>query len=74
MTYRKLRIAWSVACGIVAVLLCVLWVRSHWRHDSLAVAVSRSTLLVVGSDRGALKLGRGHNFPGALDGHWESAF
>lgn len=28
--YRKLRIAWSVAWGVVAVLLCVLWVRSYW--------------------------------------------
>jgi hypothetical protein len=34
MTYRKLRIAWSVACGIVAVLLCVLWVRSYWYQDA----------------------------------------
>ena len=30
MTYRKLRIAWSVAWGITGVLLCVLWVRSYW--------------------------------------------
>lgn len=29
MRYRKLRIAWSVAWGVVAVLLCVLWVRSY---------------------------------------------
>ena len=30
---RKLRIAWSVCWGVVAVLLCVLWVRSYWRSD-----------------------------------------
>jgi hypothetical protein len=35
MKYRKLRIAWSVAWGVVAVLLCVLWVRSYWRGDVL---------------------------------------
>jgi hypothetical protein len=29
MKYRKLRIAWSVAWGVVAVLLCMLWVRSY---------------------------------------------
>ena len=29
MKFRKLRIAWSVAWGVVAVLLCVLWVRSY---------------------------------------------
>jgi hypothetical protein len=33
MKYRKMRIAWSVAWGVVAVLLCVLWVRSYWRLD-----------------------------------------
>ena len=30
MKCRKLRIAWSVALGLIAVLLCVLWVRSYW--------------------------------------------
>jgi hypothetical protein len=30
MGYRKLRIAWSVACGIVCLLLILLWVRSYW--------------------------------------------
>ena len=29
MKHRKLRIAWSVAWGIVAVLLCMLWARSY---------------------------------------------
>jgi len=33
MAYRKLRITWSVAWGMVAVLLCVLWVRSYWWMD-----------------------------------------
>jgi hypothetical protein len=32
---RKLRIAWSVGCGIVAVLLIGLWVRSQNRQDRL---------------------------------------
>ena len=34
MKYRKLRIAWSVAWGVVAVLLCVLWARSGQRMDN----------------------------------------
>jgi hypothetical protein len=33
MKYRKLRIAWSVAWGVVAVLVCVLWVRSYYWYD-----------------------------------------
>jgi hypothetical protein len=35
--YRKLRIAWSVAWGVVAVLLIALWVRSYWWDDMLKV-------------------------------------
>jgi hypothetical protein len=33
MRFRKLQIAWSVSWGVVAVLLCALWVRSYWRDD-----------------------------------------
>ena len=33
MKHRKLRIAWSVVWGVVAVLLVVLWVRSAGRLD-----------------------------------------
>jgi len=34
MKHRKLRIAWSVACGILCLLLIVLWVRSYTVRDS----------------------------------------
>ena len=40
MKYRKLRIAWSVAWGVVAVLLCVLWVRSYWWAERFCLAKS----------------------------------
>jgi hypothetical protein len=33
--FRKLRIAWSVGWGVVAVLLCVLWVRSYWQVEHI---------------------------------------
>jgi hypothetical protein len=33
MKYRKLRIAWSVAWGVVAVLSILLWIRSNWYQD-----------------------------------------
>ncbi len=36
MKYRKLRIAWSVVWGVVAVLLIVLWVRSYWKLDGVS--------------------------------------
>jgi hypothetical protein len=35
MEYRKLRIAWSVAWGILCLLLIVLWVRSYWVWEDL---------------------------------------
>jgi hypothetical protein len=35
MRFRKLRIAWSVACAIACVLLIVLWVRSYWWDDGI---------------------------------------
>ena len=40
MKYRKLRIAWSVAWGLLAVLLFVLWVRSYWWSEYVAVPVT----------------------------------
>ena len=33
MSYRKLRMVWSVGCGIACLLLIVLWVRSYWWYD-----------------------------------------
>jgi hypothetical protein len=40
MKYRKLRIAWSVIWGVVAVLLCVLWVRSYWSVAAVYCVIS----------------------------------
>jgi hypothetical protein len=34
MKHRKLRIAWSVAWGVVTVLLVTLWVQSYWQFNS----------------------------------------
>jgi hypothetical protein len=34
MKHRKLRIAWSVVWGVLAVLLVALWVRSYWWFDA----------------------------------------
>ena len=42
MKYRKLRIAWSVAWGVVAVLLCVMWARSYWRLEQLSTQPSNT--------------------------------
>jgi hypothetical protein len=40
MKHRNLRIAWSVAWGVVAVLLVVLWVRSRGRLEVIDIPIS----------------------------------
>jgi hypothetical protein len=39
MKFRKLRIAWSVTWGVLAVALCLLWVRSYWWRDPMVIGV-----------------------------------
>jgi hypothetical protein len=55
MRYRKLRIAWSVVCGIAGVLLIVLWVRSYYRWD-IAAHATRHNVAIASSQAGALVL------------------
>jgi hypothetical protein len=38
MNYRKLRIAWSVGCGVLCLLLIALWVRSYFATDEILTA------------------------------------
>jgi hypothetical protein len=53
MRNRKLRIVWSVAWGLVCVLLIALWVRSYWWEDTISYKK-----LGVLSNRGTLYFGR----------------
>jgi hypothetical protein len=39
---RYLRIAFSAVCGIACVLIVVLWVRSYWWQDLLAVQIRQT--------------------------------
>ena len=57
MRYRKLRIAWSVFCGLAAVLLIVLWVRSYRVRDDWLRA-NGGKVLNIQSHRGELGIGR----------------
>jgi hypothetical protein len=49
MRFRKLRIAWSVAWGLLAVLLVVLWVRSYWHQDELVGSIGTTGLMNISS-------------------------
>jgi uncharacterized membrane protein YraQ (UPF0718 family) len=53
MKFRKLRIAWSALCGILCVLLIVLWVRSYWCAEVVA-RFSPNWRLNVGSNHGII--------------------
>jgi|SRR4051794_16222990 hypothetical protein len=60
MRFRKLRIAWSVASGLFAVLLCVLWVRSYFYHDRLLLRFRQANHVAsVVSAHGAVQFGEG---------------
>jgi hypothetical protein len=56
MKYRKLRIAWSVAWGIIALLLCVLWVRSYSYGDGVCCVDNGLQKTVAGSNSGCMYL------------------
>ena len=37
MKFKKLRIVWSVICGLACILLMGLWIRSYWWADDLII-------------------------------------
>ena len=55
MRFRKLRLAWSVGCGITCVVLIVLWVRSYHYFDKLEGPIGSQRAFGIES------------FPGHLD-------
>jgi hypothetical protein len=71
MKHRMRRIAWSVAWGVVAVLLCVLWVRSYSRDESLYVRLSNKHIFMIASLRGELSAARSLYNPDAFLEPWQ---
>jgi hypothetical protein len=54
MKYRKLRIAWTVAWGVVAVLLCVLWVRNCWFAPIRVLRFSDGVKTTISAERSVI--------------------
>jgi hypothetical protein len=54
MRFRKLRIAFSAVCGVVCLLLIVLWVRSHNSVDFVQLGLNKSHGICVMSVIGRL--------------------
>jgi hypothetical protein len=71
MKHRKLRIAWSVAWGVVAVLLCVMWVRSYWWADAFHFPITGKHLLGVGSAQGGMTAIKSEFVPGYYKSRWQ---
>jgi hypothetical protein len=65
MKHHKLRIAWSVAWGIVAVLLVALWVRSYSSVDSME-RKTISGLITIRSVSGQLQYSEFSHFSPAV--------
>jgi hypothetical protein len=59
--FRKLRITWSMVCGLACVLLIVSWVRSYWRWDSLYGPIP-GVCYTANSVQGQLSIGLGGIF------------
>ena len=49
LRFRRTRIAVTVLFGVLAVAMCVLWVRSHWRADSITRVDSSLALTRIGT-------------------------
>ena len=52
MKFRKLRIAWSIMCGVACVLLLSLWVRSYWHIDQFGKSLSSTKYIGCQTIRG----------------------
>ena len=60
---RRVRIAVSVFFGVVAVALCVLWVRSYWWRDVVWRLRPNNVLTTLGSDCGTIFVSHGLTDP-----------
>jgi hypothetical protein len=72
MKYGKLRIAWSVAWGLLAVLLIVLWVRSYRWVTNIQVpdVFGRDYQLVLSQGTMSFSSGINDEFSSALIHHY----
>jgi hypothetical protein len=62
MKFRKLRIAWSVFWGLVAVSQCVLWVQSYWCFNHAQYILSNNKTVALIAAQGVVSI-----FGGTID-------
>jgi hypothetical protein len=56
MRFRKLRIAWSVTCGVAAVMFIVLWVRSYAWVDIVSIPMTTVKQIGLWSGGGRIEV------------------
>jgi hypothetical protein len=71
MKYRLLRIAWSAVCGVLCLLLAVLWARSYQWADTFSFPITRKHLLGVGSAQGGITAIKSEYVFGYYKSRWE---
>ena len=71
MRFRKLRIAWSVVCGLAAVLLIVLWVRSFIWLDKFYYPLAIPKGILIQSWDGEIWCGRATFLRLTFNDRWE---
>jgi hypothetical protein len=76
MRFRKLRIAWSVAWGILCLLVIVFWVRSYRWFDEFAFLVdnSQSVISIQSTWEGVLSLSWQDAGPGLATAYYSRLF
>lgn len=67
---RWLRITWSVFFAVVTVALCVLWIRSYLRTESLEVCIGGQRELTALSIPGVLMVGYGPGLDSLASGKY----
>lgn len=74
--YRKLRIVWSVGCGILCLFVIVFWVRSYRWFDEVAFYIdnSRSLVSIQSTWKGSLSLGWSDSDPQLASGYYARLF
>jgi hypothetical protein len=70
MRYRKLRIAWSVFWGVLAILLTVWWSRSYRVYDTVMVALPSSQCMELGSHFRQFNFNVGERSAELGSGYW----
>jgi hypothetical protein len=72
MRFRKLRIGWSVFCGLATVLLIVLWVRSYIKNDRITLGFVPGPGYTFDSINGELSLARAKRIAGGMPQGWSA--